>query len=153
MKLTAAGKHHHHLTYLISLLPSTGTDEQQRITGQGLTVKWRPTETKPVAEPRPGSHQSAHGCIHSGTHHFNNTVVIPWILMLFLKKHFHIFQYITVGFWYIVPDWLCVASVTMKVHDCHSILPLKKKKGNPLLFQCHHFPLSPSFPLIILHLF
>ena len=40
MKLkTAAGKQHHHLTYLIGLLPSTGTDEQQHITCQGLNVK------------------------------------------------------------------------------------------------------------------
>jgi hypothetical protein len=40
---------------------------------------------------------------------FTNTVVISWILMPFLKKHFHIFQYITLSFWYIVPAWLCGA--------------------------------------------
>jgi len=120
--------------------------EQQHITGQGLTVKWRPTENKlfgvgPVAEPIPGSHQSARRHIHSGTRHFTNTVVIPWILMLFLKKHFHIFQYNTPSFWHIVPDWFCVAQEDLNSQKEYGKKPCSLPKWQRrfmTVIQFHH---------------
>jgi hypothetical protein len=144
---TAAGKQHCYLTYLIGLLPNTALMNEAHYWSRAVKWKQKPNQLEMgwlQSQDLDSISLLTNAFIQEHVT-FTNTVVISWILTLFLKKHFHIFEYISQCLMYSPRLALCgtrdsvifiltrfmenlaCCAYLMKVHDCHSSFPLKKK--------------------------